>query len=257
MNRTDAKQFEAVLLRVYERHNRPGPSKGLIAEWFNDFEDWSLEQFEWALSQHRKTSQFFPQPSDLIKAVRIATGQPSAAEAWAIALNSLDESKTVVITAEILEALSAARPVLDMNTPTQAKQAFEATYNRLMMKTQGVKPKWEISIGHDPDQREDAIVEAFKGGLLSQSRVDLLLPNLNQEKAEVVGLLPGKVVAMPEDKTRRANIQRLREVIAKGQEKAKQKKQSADLQKLAKQAEFNDKRNQAILAIEDKSQASQ
>ena len=112
MQTSEKKEFAEIIARLYERYKRPQPSVGLVGEWFDDFSDWSLKSFKWALAQHRKTSEFMPEPKNLFAIRDQAEGVLSAQEAWNVALASLDEEMTVVVNQEILEALGAAKEIL-------------------------------------------------------------------------------------------------------------------------------------------------
>ena len=63
---------------------------------------------------------------------RIDDGRPGADEAWAIALEALDEACSVVWCGEIQQAFAIARPVLVAGDKIGARMAFRNAYDRLV-----------------------------------------------------------------------------------------------------------------------------
>jgi hypothetical protein len=101
-------------------------------------------------------------------------GRPGADEAWAM-LPYLDEAASVVITDEMAEAFGIANGIDDKNG---ARMAFRDAYNRIVErnKSQGIKPHWFASLGHDNQGREIVLKEAIRLGRISQSYAKGLLP---------------------------------------------------------------------------------
>lgn len=151
------------------------------AMFWNAMADVSLEEFRWALSEHCKASSFAPKPADIFRQLdraKPSDGHPSPEEAWATALLSADESKTVVLTAQIMEAFQICRPVLDTSGAISARKTFIEAYERILTESRrnGVKAQFFASLGSDADQREQPIKAAASAGLLPAPMVRDLLP---------------------------------------------------------------------------------
>lgn len=93
---------------------------------------------------------------------RIPGTHPGPEEAWSIAIRAYDESASVVWTDPIREAFGAVRHMRDR---VAARMAFRERYQRLIAESDGL-PTWELSAGHDPDGREQAVREAEALGRL-------------------------------------------------------------------------------------------
>jgi len=192
MQASEKMEFAEIIARLYERYKRPQPSVGLVGEWFDDFADWTLEQFKWALAQHRKTSEFMPEPKNLFAIRDQAEGVLSAQEAWNVALASLDEEMTVVVNQEILEALGAAKEILATGSPSLAADAFKTAYKRIMDTRPPGRQKWTVSLGHNIEGRDDVVRDAVQNKLISQQQGAKLL---TQSAPDVMGLLENKIPA--------------------------------------------------------------
>ena len=137
--------------------------------FFTLFSDYSIDEFEKACFDFMLKGRFFPAPADLIDLIPAskAAQHVSAEEAWAIALEAMDECSTVVVTNEILEAKTICQDVYDSGDRVGARMSFKDTYNRII-KTAS-KPVWRVSEGYDKARREDAVRKAVALGRLSQS----------------------------------------------------------------------------------------
>jgi len=126
-------------------------------------------------------------------------GRPSADEAWALALNALDESETVVWTDEAREAFSVARPVLEGGDKVGARMAFKAAYERIISNARADKrrPAWDVSLGWDAQRREAVLQRAAIAGILTYERAQALMP---PAPGGVVcdAIFSGKVLKAPE-----------------------------------------------------------
>ena len=111
----------------------------------------------------------------ILQRIQAADGRPGKDEAWSIALASNDEFDTVVMTDEIMQAMSSARPILSAGDKVGARMAFLSTYERLVedARKQGVPVKWSVSVGFDAQRRLAAIEEA--------ERLKRLPPQVAQE----------------------------------------------------------------------------
>lgn len=93
---------------------------------------------------------------------RLPDGHLAADEAWAIAIQAIDENETVVWTQEIAEAWGAARLIVAGGDEVGARMAFRSAYERRLTESRanGRRPKWFPSLGHDPAKRAPALETA-------------------------------------------------------------------------------------------------
>lgn len=116
-------------------------------------------------------------------------GWLSPDQAWAIAVESLDEEKTVVWTQEISQAFGFVKALLDMNDKFSAARAFKERYASLVeqAKAQGSKPQMYASLGHNPELREIAIAEATSAGWLTMTKEEnhLLVGYISESKKPI------------------------------------------------------------------------
>ncbi|NEV61521.1 hypothetical protein [Thiorhodococcus minor] len=208
MNTSDAHAFETELLGLLELYGKPAPTDAALALWWR-----TLEPFPWsvvsrALSLHAAECQFAPTPADLVGRIRALDGRPAPEEAWSIAVEATDEAATVVWTGEMAEAWGVAQPILEAGDKVGARQAFVATYARLVADARRtlVPAAWRASLGHDPERRTEALTRAVEQGRLPHQHAAALLPppKPNGEIAAVAGLLAGNVHRLPDLQARNA-----------------------------------------------------
>ncbi len=185
-----------------------GAAKALF---FKALGAYPLQNVRWAIGAHIKDAargKFTPKPADIIDKIETAQKdtRPADDEAWAIALTSRDEAATVVWTAETAEAFSACRPVLDTGDEIGARMAFKAAYKRLVETARADRRPvvWSISEGWDKLSRNAAVSKAVLAGLLPAPDYLQLESNAPASGAE----------ESPEDVSARANLQRIREMLA-------------------------------------------
>lgn len=107
---------------------------------------------------------------------RIDDGRPSADEAWA--MMPRDEDDTVVWTAEMRDAYTTCKPLLDEGDTTAARYAFRTAYQRHVDRAReaAVPAAWAVSLGHNHARRELAIRSAVESGRLRAEDAARLLP---------------------------------------------------------------------------------
>lgn len=148
------------------------PDATHAAMWFNALREHDLSTVRGAFSAHIRhpdRGRFVPTPADIIARIEEAArdGRPDANEAWAIALASVDEGRTVVWNDEIALAFSTARTVLELGDKVGARMAFLEAYNALLERSRGLPaPPWRVSLGTDRAQRAIALDAAAKLGRL-------------------------------------------------------------------------------------------
>lgn len=150
-------------------------SEDQLRLFWNLFNDYRIEEFEKACFDFMRKGKFFPVPSDLIHLMPSAgrLEHVTANEAWAIVVDSMDESATVVMTKEIAEARGIAYEVYTHGDKIGARMAFLEAYNRII--THASSPEWFISRGHDKTRVEGAISRALQLGRITQDQARLYL----------------------------------------------------------------------------------
>ena len=122
---------------------------------------------------------------------RIPGNHPGAEEAWAIARDARDESKTLVWTAPMAEAWAVASGMDDVS----GRMAFKDAYQRLVAEQPGM-PRWQVSLGFDREGRWLAVRGAVQVGRLPSgecARLGLLAPG----EADSLRALPAPVADEP------------------------------------------------------------
>lgn len=111
---------------------------------------------------------------------RLDDGRPGAEQAWAQIPK--DESETVCWTDEMAKAFGVALPLINAGEMVQARMAFLETYRNEVAKSreQQRPTKWQMSLGHDPKGREDAIREAVESGKIGVDRAKAMLPHIEE-----------------------------------------------------------------------------
>lgn len=202
---TDFAEFSALMLTAMKiwKHDISRP---VLDMYFGALELYPLQVVREALNAHVRdpaAGQFYPKPSDLIRQitnVSISDGRPGRDEAWSIALRSLDEGDTVLITEEILGSLFAARPLLDVRDKVAARLAFVETYDRIVgiNRAKGKPVHWQVSLGDDKQRRQLAVEEGVRLGRLTSEQAAPHLARIGHETQQatadglaVVALLAG------------------------------------------------------------------
>lgn len=162
-------------------------------------------------------------PKAIIDRIDEAMGRPGANEAWAMALDALDERKTVVWTVEMSEAWGVARDVAAEGDLVGARMAFIGAYERLVRTAREERrlPEVSVSIGWDGEQRAVAIEKAVQLGYLTQEKAAEHLPALGFTPGfSPVALLTGNVeVAVDAPPDVRERLAKLREDLAAAPER--------------------------------------
>lgn len=180
MDNADAKEFEQTLNLVLETKGRKPISGQAMALWWNAFKNYSLPEVRSALSEAMVSSAFFEPGlvAGIISKNNPGDGHLEGDEAWAVALNSFDESATVVMTDEIAAALVVARDIYSDGDKTGARMAFRSAYEKQLEQSrrQGKPAKWWPSLGHDQYGRTAALEQAVIEGKLLPEHVNQFLP---------------------------------------------------------------------------------
>ena len=145
-----------------------GPALELMA---NDLGGYDSKLLRVAFSRLRKDGARFT-IGEIVK--RLPGMWPGAEQAWATFPRHEDDSACVC--QEMLTAWGVASELDDI----AGRMAFRETYNRLVSEAmaEGRMPQWSMSLGHDPDRREQATLDAIFAGLLSVDAAAVHLPNI-------------------------------------------------------------------------------
>lgn len=169
-------------------------------------------------------------PKVILDRIDEAMGRPSANEAWAMALNALDERKTVVWTSEMSDAWAVAHELATKKDIVGARMAFIATYERLVRTARDERrlPVVTISEGWDRELRGQAVEKAVQLGYLSAQAAAAYVPALEAPAIKPVALLAGNVVtAIDAPPEVRARLAQLREDFATAPERRFQERAKA------------------------------
>jgi hypothetical protein len=168
-----------LLADVLASYSKPLPEPSILTAWWSVLQTYHLHIVKAAFSDYRDNNgEFAPVPAGIAMRCKTMDGRPGVEEAWAVALTSRDESDTVVWTADIAEAFSLCRPVLDMGDEVGARMAFKESYGRIVSRARNERrpAQWIASLGWDLRLRESALQKATTAGLLSAPVAAALLP---------------------------------------------------------------------------------
>ena len=182
------------------RYKPDGKQVGL---WFALLRPYPLHAVTAALHAHLTTpltGRTLPIPADVIAQLQAMTnddGRPAVEEAWAIALLTRDEGRTVVWTEEIASAWGVARVV--MPDEVGARMAFKDAYARLVgdARRAGRPVRWTATLGHDTTERTAALKAAAELGRRVQMAGADDLAQLPAPR-QAVALLTGPASGVPE-----------------------------------------------------------
>lgn len=147
--------------------------------FLDDVEDYPFVAVMTAIRNARKQAKGRVSIGDVMQHLNNLDGRPSAEEAWAMAVKSLDEDLTIALTQETQDAwTSGAAELLDMGDKFNASRAFIEKYNQLVTSARDQKKpiSWFVSLGYNKDQREEAIRQAYKDKKITQEYARVLLP---------------------------------------------------------------------------------
>lgn len=213
MQPEDRKEFNVLLvtaMAVYERQI----TAAIGDLFFAALGVYSMDQVRDGIARHLQDpvdGKFSPKPADVIRQIQgvVATdGRPGKDQAWSIALQSLDESDTVLITPEILAALDVAKPLLELRDKVAARMAFVEVYEKLVVKArrEGQPLGVIVSLGDDKARRQVAIEDGLRTGLLTQEqakphlmRIEQETQRISAEGSAIAGLLAGPKVTSTEE----------------------------------------------------------
>lgn len=167
-NETKEKLFR-MLKTVMAGYGKPAPDQEIFAAWIEFLKPYPLQLIRRSLADHCSSSEFAPVAAVIAKRCKELDGRPTADEAWAVALQSVDEAETVVWTTETAQAFYACKPVLIAGDKVGARMAFRDAYNRFVAeaRTSRIPVKWDVSLGSDAQRRDVALMTAQAAGLIT------------------------------------------------------------------------------------------
>lgn len=195
-------------------------SEAALLVFEGDLEGYSDAQVIAALTRCRRELRGRLTVSDVIARIASVGGHPTANEAWALVLASIDEAETVVWTEQIAEAAGIAQPVLDAGDEVGARMAFRDAYERIL-RERTEAPRWFPSLGNDLARRAEALDRAVRAGLLTKTHAAGLLPAPKDPGPVGGALFDGQPLRLadlaPDDRERaRRNIAKLKLVLSDG-----------------------------------------
>jgi len=174
--------------------------------------------------------------ADILQRVQAADGRPGKDEAWSIALSAGDESETVVMTAEIRQAMVAAQPILSRRDVVGARMAFNSAYERLVFaaRAEANPTTWSVSLGLDPGRRVTAIESAVRMQLITQQAgtqylADLRIPPITTDGQAIAGLITGSTAEpSPHLREKLAEVRQIVDAAKARQKRERLKKVQTD-----------------------------
>lgn len=191
MHEQDKKEFAEVIRATFDNYHREQPMNATLRLWWEMLAGFDIAAVRAACLRFIATEPKYPPTiGQLLEILRPGGGNDGrlgADEAWAKALLGQDQSETVVTTPEILAAMSAAQPVLDMGDEIGARMAFKDAYNRLVAEARAAgKPvEWLPTLGWNKEKQAGALREAVKAGLLPAPKATAMLPPPTPTKVDI------------------------------------------------------------------------
>lgn len=166
---SDKKTFAGLYAGVCANYGRD-VTQEVMALWWSQLKDHSLDEVSAAINAHVRTSRFAPTVADIIdkmQAVTPGVKRLSADEAWAMMPTS--EAESIVWSEEMAQAYAIASPLLVDGDRIGARMAFKSAYDRLceQAKVSGKPVSWSVCRGWDTDNLEAVVTDALRLGRLS------------------------------------------------------------------------------------------
>lgn len=193
----------------------------------------------------------------IIECIQRTDGHPEPSEAWAIAIQASDESRTVVITKQIQAALLSAQPVLDLGDAIGARMAFIDSYRKNIEGARKSRQRieWRVSIGWDVNDRANALEIAVESGRISADQGEALLLQHSPSAISndsvglaVAGLITGKISAPT---TNEESRKRIAELKASMREHSKKIKEAKEREKTAAVVDLSERRAAVAKALSE------
>lgn len=170
--------------------------------FLEDVDGYSFVDVMTAIRNARKQAKGRISIGDIMQQMDNMDGRPSAEEAWALAVKSLDENLTIALTQETQEAWSSgASELLDIGDKFNASRAYIEKYNQLVTaaRDKNVPISWFVSLGDDKDQRDNVVRQAYKENKITKEHAETLLPYHKSDEG-IYKALQNSVALMIENK---------------------------------------------------------
>lgn len=169
MNQQDYSKFAEAFANAHEV--MPGGkvlSQGAMMACIDALVQYPIEVLLLAIKKHIQTAKFAPTPKDIIDMLSIGRVHICADEAWGLVLKSFDETLTVIVTPEIMQARGLIIDIYNAGDLIGARMGFREAYNRIISTTNHA-PEWLISAGSDGVSRVSEIEKAAQIGRLPKT----------------------------------------------------------------------------------------
>lgn len=184
--------------------------------FLEDVDGYSFVDVMTAIRNARKQAKGRISIGDIMQQMQNMDGRPSAEEAWALAVKSLDENLTIALTQETQEAWSSgASELLDIGDKFNASRAYIEKYNQLVTaaRDKNVPISWFVSLGNDKDQRDHVIRQAYAEKKITKAQAQTMLP-FHKTDEGTYKALQNSVALMIENKGANAGHHELDKVAA-------------------------------------------
>lgn len=170
MKNTDKPKFVEILTGCASVFRHQLDDAGFAVFW-SILAEFELTQVVNAFEQHLRESKFFPTPAEIINLIPGSKAKQhlSGPEAWSVAVKLQDETDTVIVTQQILEAWGVAYKVLCTGDKYGARTAFISAYDRA---DKSQVPKWTVSPGTHVHLRHDRVKQSVLAGMLLESYLE-------------------------------------------------------------------------------------
>lgn len=209
MRSTDSQEFATLIARTWRFYGKT-PTGEDVADWFDLLKECALDAVAAAFKRHLTDpdrGQYPPKPADIIRhltGTATRDGRPGPDEAWGLLVRLIrDKRETGSLTEEMRVGWQACQPILDLGDEIGARKCFLETYVRCVEEARqiGTALRWTVSLGTDPQLREQRLVEAVKAKRITADHARTLLPGPAPVSLDqVAGLLEGHDASAPEAK---------------------------------------------------------
>ncbi|GAB4355725.1 MAG: hypothetical protein Kow0060_07890 [Methylohalobius crimeensis] len=217
-----------------------------LAVMAEDLSRYSLLAIEKALRRVRRECHRMTLAA-VIERLEQDDGRPGPDEAWALAVQAVDETATIVWTKEVAEAWGIAIPILESGDKVGARMAFREAYERTVRhaRESGSPVRWQLSLGTDTAQREETARQAVESGKLAHEHVAHLLPPPEPDAGRSVAFLP-------ENKETRKRVARMRQAVDAALKKTEEEREVRDRMRKARREAEEQERHRQLEAIQAK-----
>lgn len=245
----DKRKFNDMMdsLGLYYAKDVPVALKKIYWEDLGELPDDVLQNAVRAHRMDPERGRYFPRTADLVSKLGAGNQHIGSDEAWSLALESFDESSTVIWTHEISTARNIAAQIWEAGDKVGARMAFKQAYERALANSPAI-PRWCVSIGYDSARRVDAINAATARGLIAPEIAQRHLPQgeMSSDGKAIAGLITGVVSEMPVSDETRSRIDEIRRMLD-AQDVAEKEKRRIDLEKREKDRKAEDNRKKALM----------